>query len=99
MLTREDTSFGGCSCCPDLRHTTGTVWKRETMTTNQTEQKLGGFFGRYGRFVAAFIGVLGILGAAREQALANDIAYRETVLNTDFVSAGVGGMRNAQQAN
>ena len=43
--------------------------------------------------VGAYIGVLGIIGAARDTAWANDIAFRETVYNTDFVSAGVGGMR------
>src|SRR5213595_3153408 len=73
--------------------------EKGTMTTNQAEKILRGFLRRYCHFVAACIGVLGILGAAYEQVLANDIAYRETVLNTDFVSSGVGGMRNAQQAN
>jgi hypothetical protein len=50
------------------------------------------------RFIAAFIGVLGIIAAQREEAWANDIAYRETIYNTDFASAGVGGMRNASAA-
>src|ERR1044071_2132814 len=73
--------------------------EKGTMTTNHAEKKLGGFFRRYCHFVAACIGVLGVLGAAHEQVLANDIAYREMVLNTDFLSSGVGGMRNAEQAN
>jgi hypothetical protein len=50
------------------------------------------------RLVLAFIGVLGIIAVPRENARANDIAYRETVYNTDFTSAGVGGMRNSQSA-
>src|SRR5882672_3115139 len=49
-------------------------------------------------FIAAFIGVLGILGAPRENAWATDITYRETIYNTDFVSGGVGGMRNSSGA-
>ena len=42
----------------------------------------------------AVIGVLGIVGAQRQQAWANDITYRETVYRTDFATAGVGGLRN-----
>ena len=42
----------------------------------------------------AVIGVLGIVGAQRQQAWANDIAYRETIYRTDFATAGVGGLRN-----
>ena len=50
---------------------------------------------RAGRgWLAAFIGVLGIIGGARQQSWANDIAYRDVVRGTDFKSAGVGGLRN-----
>ena len=35
----------------------------------------------------AVIGVLGIIGAQRQQAWANDIAYRDTVYRTDFATA------------
>ena len=42
----------------------------------------------------AVIGVLGIIGAQRQQAWANDIAYRETIYRTDYATAGVGGLRN-----
>ena len=42
----------------------------------------------------AVIGVLGIVGAQRQQAWANDIAYRETIYRTDYATAGVGGLRN-----
>ena len=38
--------------------------------------------------------MLGIVGAQRQQAWANDIAYRETIYRTDFATAGVGGLRN-----
>ena len=47
-----------------------------------------------GRWLAAVIGVLGIVGGARESVWANDINFRGVVRNTDFVSAGVGGLRN-----
>src|SRR4030095_271234 len=49
--------------------------------------------------LGAYIGVLGIVGAARDTAWANDISFRETVYNTDFVSAGAGGMRDAISAS
>ena len=49
--------------------------------------------------MGAYIGLLGIVGAARDTVWANDISFRETVYNTDFVSAGVGGMRNAASAS
>ena len=49
-------------------------------------------------YVAAFIGVLGILGAPREKAWANDVSLHETIYNTDYVSASVGGLRNASTA-
>src|SRR5688572_10589974 len=48
--------------------------------------------------LAAFIGTLGVIAAPRESALANDIAYSESIYDTDFVSAGVGGMRNSTTA-
>jgi len=48
--------------------------------------------------VAAFIGVLGILGAQREKAWANDIAFLETIYNTDFTAAAVGGLRDSSTA-
>ncbi|MFM1768228.1 MAG: hypothetical protein RJA22_757 [Verrucomicrobiota bacterium] len=50
---------------------------------------------RAGRgWVAAAIGVLGILGGPRQAAWASNITFREIVRNTDFATAGVGGMRN-----
>jgi len=50
------------------------------------------------RLGPAFIGVLGTLGAGPGNLWANNIAYRETIYNTDFASAGVGGMRDASRA-
>lgn len=49
--------------------------------------------------VAAFIGVLGILGAPREKAWANEVTHLETIYNTDYVSASVGGLRNTATAS
>ena len=46
------------------------------------------------RWLAAVIGVLGIVGGAREVAWANDLNFRGVVRGTDFLSAGVGGLRN-----
>jgi hypothetical protein len=61
--------------------------------------KLTGFETRTAStLIAAVAGVLGILGASCHHAAANDIAYSETIYNTDFASAGVGGMRNASTA-
>src|SRR5687767_177689 len=61
--------------------------------------KLTGFDKRTaGTFMAVVAGVLGILGASGPSARANDIAYAETIYDTDFASAGVGGMRNASSA-
>ncbi len=57
---------------------------------------LKNFTGR--NVVAAFIGVLGILGAQREKAWANDIAFLETIYNTDFAAAAVGGLRDSSTA-
>ena len=45
-------------------------------------------------FYGASIGVLGIIGAQRQQVWANDIAYRDTIYRTDYAAAGVGGLRN-----
>ena len=45
--------------------------------------------------LGAVIGVLGIVGAQRQQAWANDIAFRETIYRTDYATAGLGGLRNA----
>src|SRR5688572_30549321 len=45
--------------------------------------------------MAAFIGALGVIAAPREKVLANEIAFSETVRDTDFVTAGVGGLRNS----
>jgi hypothetical protein len=47
---------------------------------------------------AAFIGVLGILGAQRERVWANDLAWHETIYDTDFIAAAVGGLRNTTSA-
>lgn len=44
--------------------------------------------------LAAVIGVLGIVGAARQQVWASDLSLRETIYNTDYASAGVGGLRH-----
>ncbi len=49
--------------------------------------------------VAAFIGVLGILGAPREKAWANEVTHLETIYNTDYASASVGGLRNSTGAS
>src|ERR1043165_7617732 len=50
---------------------------------------------RVGRgWLVAVIGVLGIVGGARETAWANDIAFRGIVRYTDFLSPGIGGLRN-----
>ena len=49
-------------------------------------------------FLAAYIGVLGIVGAQREMLLANDLAHFETVYGTDFIAADVGGLRNTASA-
>src|SRR6185295_4890112 len=46
------------------------------------------------RWLGAVVGVLGIIGGVREQVWANDIVYRGVVRHTDFISAGVGGLRN-----
>jgi len=48
--------------------------------------------------LAAFIGVLGIVGAQREIVWANDVALLETVYGTDFLAAAVGGLRDASSA-
>jgi hypothetical protein len=48
--------------------------------------------------LAAYIGVLGIVGAPRERVWANELAHFETVPATDFVVAAVGGMRNTASA-
>lgn len=45
-------------------------------------------------WVAAVIGVLGILGGPRQLLWANDIGFRETIRGTDYTTAGVGGLRN-----
>jgi len=50
-------------------------------------------------FLAAYIGVLGIVGAQRELLWANDLALRETVYGTDFIAAAVGGLRNTASAS
>ena len=47
--------------------------------------------------VGAVIGVLGIVGAARQQVWASDLTLRETIYNTDYASAGVGGLRHDGQ--
>lgn len=47
---------------------------------------------------AAFIGVLGILGAPREKAWANDVAHLETIYNTDYAVGAVGGLRDSTTA-
>src|SRR6266540_7485729 len=49
--------------------------------------------------MAACVAALGVMAAAQDSALANDIAYSETIHDTDFVSAGVGGMRNSTTAS
>lgn len=49
-------------------------------------------------FLAAYIGVLGIVGAQREMVWANDLALRETAYGTDFIAASVGGLRNTTGA-
>ena len=49
-------------------------------------------------FLAAYIGVLGIVGAQREMLWANDLALRETVYGTDFIAAAVGGLRDTASA-
>ena len=43
-------------------------------------------FNRLG-FLAAYIGVLGSVGAQREMLMANDLAHFETVYGTDFITA------------
>jgi len=48
--------------------------------------------------MAAFIGILGILGAPRENVWANDVALLETVYGTDYVAAAVGGLRDTANA-
>ena len=48
--------------------------------------------------VAAFIGVLGILGAQRDRVWANDITFQETIYNTDYAAAAVGGLRDSSTA-
>ena len=45
-------------------------------------------------WLAAAVGILGILGGPRQFVWANDIGYRETIRNTDYLTAGVGGLRN-----
>lgn len=54
-------------------------------------------FNRRG-ILAAYIGVLGIVGAQREILWANDVALFETVYATDFIAAAVGGLRNTENA-
>lgn len=54
-------------------------------------------FNRHG-FLAAYIGVLGIVGAQREMVWANDVALLETVYATDFIAAAVGGLRDTSSA-
>ncbi len=49
--------------------------------------------------IGAYIGVLGIVGAQRDRVWANELTFRETVRNTDFVTAGVGGLRDATSAS
>ena len=57
--------------------------------------KLNGIKGMGGRsWLAAVVGVLGIIGGTREQVWANDIAYRDVIRRTDYIAAGVGGLRN-----
>src|ERR1043166_1883241 len=51
-----------------------------------------------GRLCVIVLATLGILGAAQESLRGNNIAYRETIYDTDFVSAGVGGMRDSSSA-
>ena len=46
-------------------------------------------------WLAAYIGVLGIVGAQREIVWANDLAHFETVYATDFMVAAVGGLRDS----
>ncbi len=48
--------------------------------------------------LAAFIGVLGIVGAQRERVWANDVSLLETVYGTDFIAAAVGGLRDSASA-
>lgn len=48
--------------------------------------------------LAAYIGVLGIIGAPRERVWANDVSLLETVYATDFIAASVGGLRNSASA-
>ena len=50
-------------------------------------------------FVAAFIGTLGILAAPREKCWANDVTFRETIYNTDYAVAAVGGLRDTTKAS
>ncbi len=50
-------------------------------------------------YAAAFIGVLGILGAPREKCWANDVTFRETIYNTDYAVAAVGGLRDTTKAS
>jgi hypothetical protein len=45
-------------------------------------------------WVAATVGVLGIIGGTRMQVWGNDIAYRDVIRKTDYLSAGIGGLRN-----
>jgi hypothetical protein len=52
-----------------------------------------------GWLLGAYIGVLGIVGAQRDRVWANDISFRETIRGTDFVSAGVGGLRDTSSAS
>lgn len=46
----------------------------------------------------AFIGTLGILAAPREKCWANDVALHETIYNTDYAVAAVGGLRDTTKA-
>ena len=50
-------------------------------------------------YVVAFIGALGILAAPREKLLANDITFQETIYNTDYAAAAVGGLRDSAKAS
>ncbi len=63
-------------------------------TTQSTMKTIGIKIRSSHPWLAAVIGVLGIVGGARERAWANDLAFRDVVRNTDFLSAGIGGLRN-----
>lgn len=60
----------------------------------KTKNILGSNKRRVWFWLAATVGVLGIIGGSRLQVWGNDIAYRDVVRKTDYIGAGIGGLRN-----